>query len=1024
MDILGLFRVGAAVALAAALAIAEPACGQVNDDALSLGAVITGRSSQEGTKRAVYKIAKMQAADVLFNQDKPAALKLLGINPPTIRGTDQSDTFFANMNESQFLEQYSSRLDDEIKGQKFGDVFIGKIAKVAVLGVAAYATDGLALLEQLGAKGLVQIGTNELVDNILISSPLESPSIEGSHIYEFSTAVSTLLKEDTPLTPLIQNDFKTYMDIGDIAALKRSPEYRTFLEENDLEQTESTLANFKGSVAEKLQRLSDLTDNNRGLLLDLRKLEDDEARQSEAIAQKRKELEENQKKIETVGMALSYVEALGQMAGLSNRQMTYVRGAVKIADSLYTALNSTAENPMTYMGGYFAVFVAVISIVQAEQQQDAQASQTDVIMGAMRRLAEQIDGMHTDMINRFTLIDNSLAMNFALQESLLDAILRYEKNETEELTQISSSIERSRDQLREALDAYAERQREALWAECLSIPSGEQLQDQLRQCRNNAELMAIKWSYDAASVASDFDSMFPLNSTNGKLVGSGFTPVFEFSKVIPLYGQLRFDDRFKMPNPMAWMWGAGLMSYLVGNQPYLLRSTTSDDIKSIVEQGRLIQQFYRRLFADEQGQLDIRIVTNLANLYESSLANYTEAVATKLAELQLPLLGPTQSLPEEILPLPSQNLTMAKIMLPPNKPWSTDIVNFSSDSRVADDRQKFNGDLSGKKFSLLTTALKGCSAFSPKYEWATDWDRDIAVNEFVAPDVNNLKARGMPIDASILGLIPREALWMEHLDPRRFHVGACVSELTGFSYGTDNPGPFVVTAIRWGYRITISFYLTDNNTRGGIGQIPIGSAKTSVRIYTPTFLPRNMGTILVPILSSSWSGSTIAGMRVGPIFGHFEDYFAPNPATSEEATNLMSIRQNVELLKNAAIDDFLHDQEIGPVKAVRDEANQKLRVLKGLRLLNIGKFPEVDQALDVVDTQFTKPEYIVPALVDGFSVDQIKLLLKQQQEALTRVQQMAGPPSDTIPDTPVDRLLDDLGLSSTEIVQRESSLVP
>lgn len=95
----------------------------INEDGLVLGAVITGRAANEGTKSAVYKITKMQAAQILFEQDRLAAFKLAGINP-NVGNPIQSRAFVEDMTSREFLERYSKTLDDEIKGQKFGDMFL------------------------------------------------------------------------------------------------------------------------------------------------------------------------------------------------------------------------------------------------------------------------------------------------------------------------------------------------------------------------------------------------------------------------------------------------------------------------------------------------------------------------------------------------------------------------------------------------------------------------------------------------------------------------------------------------------------------------------------------------------------------------------------------------------------------------------------------------------------------------------------------------------------------------------------
>ena len=104
-----------------------------------------------------------------------------------------------------------------------------------------------------------------------------------------------------------------------------------------------------------------------------------------------------------------------------------MQGGIKVADAVYTMYSDIGDNPMTYMGGYFTIASVVISIAQADQQQkqaEAQAEQANVIIDAIKLLSQQIDDMRAELVSRLTQIDNTLAVNFGQQHSLLDAIVK------------------------------------------------------------------------------------------------------------------------------------------------------------------------------------------------------------------------------------------------------------------------------------------------------------------------------------------------------------------------------------------------------------------------------------------------------------------------------------------------------------------------------------------------------------------------------------------------------------------------
>ena len=589
----------------------------------------------------------------------------------------------------------------------------------------------------------------------------------------------------------------------------------------------------------------------------------------------------------------------------------------------------------------------MISIAQADQQQkqaEAQAEQANVIIDAIKLLSQQIDDMRAELVSRLTQIDNTLAVNFGQQHSLLDAIVKNQNNQAEELALIAASLRKSHDELRETLDAYAERQREVLWAECLSMPVTKKAQDEtlLRRRKINAQFMATRWSYTRnISIAPDFETAFPLNPVES-------VPLFEFAKVIPLYGQVRLGQEFHMQNRLAWSWGAELMDYLLLNHPDTLTITSDDDMKELIGHGRLVQQFFRRVFADKGGRPDTTIVTDLAKAYQQLLDMYIDQLALKIVELQLPLSSVTDPLPEEYTPDKIKPVvakaksapttydgpTMLR-KLPRDKPWSADVVNYSETPRVADNRYDFNDELSKQRFSFLTKMLRGCPGYALKRDYGTEWDR-VNVNQNLSSQFDVVNTTGVPVDASILKLMPREALWMEHLDASRFHVGACISELTFFSYYLDDQNPDLSNAIRWGFRMTIRFFLSDLKSGGDVW---IGSAQTRVRIYTPTHIPRDLPAIFRPIFMPTWSGAILLGERVGPIVGHFDDFFAPNNATEEEIKALGQIQRGVEELRDAAIDNFRKNERIGDVNATKQKATQGLQILKGLRFLNYGNLP-------------------------------------------------------------------------------------
>jgi hypothetical protein len=108
------------------------------DDAFALGVVLNGRSEKESTKRAVYKLVKLEAAQQLFTTDKPSAMKLIGFDPAKM--PPEYIAASLKYTEKEFFDEYSKKLDEEITGVTFGDLALSKVAKIALAGVTTYYT--------------------------------------------------------------------------------------------------------------------------------------------------------------------------------------------------------------------------------------------------------------------------------------------------------------------------------------------------------------------------------------------------------------------------------------------------------------------------------------------------------------------------------------------------------------------------------------------------------------------------------------------------------------------------------------------------------------------------------------------------------------------------------------------------------------------------------------------------------------------------------------------------------------------
>ena len=149
----------------------------------------------------------------------------------------------------------------------------------------------------------------------------------------------------------------------------------------------------------------------------------------------------------------------------------------------------------------------------------------------------------------------------------------------------------------------------------------------------------------------------------------------------------------------------------------------------------------------------------------------------------------------------------------------------------------------------------------------TPVEAEIAGHAF-HPDVEYLKATGLPIDSSILPLVPREALWLERLNPSRYKIHVCVSRYSGKSDGREFVGPNkYIFAFKMFLEVDLRFFLSDNTQPANQQSVDISVATMNFRSKVPFHAEEPRNGYYFPVLRSAWEGFQFWAGSARPLWG-------------------------------------------------------------------------------------------------------------------------------------------------------------
>jgi hypothetical protein len=1029
-----------------------------------LGIVMNGRSAQLSTKQTLYKLTKLFVADELYKKDKMAAIWLLerplvGIGPNSPSRELQIELLQHKYDRKTFLHAYSDYLDGEIKGANLGDLPAGKVIKLAASGVAAAVSEGVSFIPKLLLAGTVQFSGDQLVDKIIIKEPMNFDSQHDFSVFELSSQAAAAMENDRTLAPYVASAFRNYAGIVDFKALKNSSEYKTVQSEYSLLRQKGDVTELGRVLSAKLDKVNQLEKQNHDLLLEVREWQkkadwDEERRQQ--LEAKRKELQAN---IEAIDLGFSTMSAFARAAGAGDTEVRLVDLAGKMSSAIMQ-LTSTEDFERTTSAtsnAYFTMFTSVLIFAVEEANKKDQVNPMQVLMEAIVELGHKIDRLRDEMIVRFQEVDGTLAREFARQEHLSDIIIDIQKGNTQQLNRILERVDRTKKTIIDVLNAYDQRNQDVLIADCLS----SQQPDSLNHCKNNAYLQASKWSYEYPSVESDFSSVF---GNAGVPATQQAVPVFlsRFAKVLPLYAKTRFDGDYTMPNPEVWSEGSDLLVHLFLQQPSLLRATSSRNIDETLRGGRSIQTFFRELFTtpakDGHYKVDPSVILTLADDYAKSLKMYLSKLQESAAKVQVPWNNPKERLPEEASVVVSEkdwgdggeDVSSEHIRLnwvpsgPPNAkgliesvpmplildsdpktfiPWEFVPTNLSNQSNAHAGRGKISQDDAKKYFKIAVRKLQACPDMSAnfKLEQVSDWDRG-AGDVLEKDDIKRLRSPGFDLDSSILPLIPREALWLERMDPK-YTVNVCVSGLNWYSNQSVTVGNYFYFDYK--FRATLRFTLTDPEQ----GNIVVGYAKggviSKVRVTQDHYFNhpgKEFPDTFFSVVTMAWVGYKPGPDQMGPIQNNIDKYFVTIPASSGVAKNLTYVREKVQFLRSQIIQtqfNTLVESNSGPEKSVAEE---KLRILQGLQLLGADQPDEIAQILVRLREQLTllKPSDLPELIRSGVASQQIQDRIDEQVMKLRRfVSERSGRELEAPITTPVDYEVSALQFLKDDAQKRE-----
>jgi hypothetical protein len=964
----------------------------------------------------------MQTALEVFRQDKVRAMRLIGF--PGLEHFPQSSSVVLAKwgTEKDFLEEYSRVVDNEVRGLKLGSLPISGVTNVAIAATGAWLGGGPVV-------GATTEWAKSSINDYMLTDPVRLRPTSNEVIYPTALKVVEQIHSEPELGPILADTLRAYGDIGDISMIKKSSEFQSYLQKlqiNELQTQYSLLSEgqktsterlsyFNKSLSSGLNKLADLQSEHMEITnailahqvrTDMGQAERERRRQE--LEAKRAQIREN---IQALQAGFGAAAFIARVSGANANQIRAIQAAGQATDVLYSIMTSTSQNPMVLLGGWFTVATIAISFIESQNQPQDRIPD---ILAAMQRLAEQIDALRDEMLNQFQRIDSALHFGFLRQESLLNSVIQLQRGQNLEFDKIKITINRARDEIRDLFNAYAERNRKVTWTICLNLERQET--EKGRDCAINAFVLAASGAWDAISMAKSLEELFP---KTGNLAERGLIRTqSELHRAVPVFAQLRFDQQYQIPNPQVWMWGAGLLSRMFQTFPQLMLLNFGQDWSNITSAGVQIQRFYREAFATPvtggKYVVDGQVISKQLDRYKSALLIYVSEIGKSLQTVHYPFSNPGQPLPEEYV---SEEDNLRTSPAPDSTGDFPQVVNIGSKRLAGKGRGIFHPHEVAKFHPIVVDPLRLCRGeVKPEFEAA----KGIQLWEAPFTEVfNEIKANRWFLDATVLPLIPREAIWLERIDPRRFKLSACVSRFFGAlreegnvigildSQGKLVPnsadGAFVYTN-----KMDLIFNLEDANTREAF---ELGGARMNLSIRVNPKDLELLGTEKsVSIIRKAWDGWS-RNSHYGPIRNNIDKYFAPVVTSGVRNDLTAKLEALVESYRDLFTTNAEKDWLVGDVATARSEALLEYQTLKALRFLNYTNSDEVAAMFEIMDQKvsLTAPDQVSSMSLRGVSAEAFyDHITKQALAYKRRVAQLGARILDLPVRTPVDEILAEL----------------
>lgn len=1023
--------------------------GLPTDQAYLLSVYISSNTYKPGIQQLVYKTQKFQTGAALYNADRKQALKLIGVPVDAYDGQNQ-DAMYAKYDRATYLRELSTTIDQEVQGLNFGDAPVGKIAKYAITGALASVTAPTGFAGSLAINSYSKYELDSYFSGIPYIPSKGAGDIDRSIIMDYSAQLSGVVQGGSDLAPYLKADMKKYGQIENPSNLKYSAEmkwdnfskqFEDFKEkfQAKYDKTDPGLAPDQRRVNAAKEMTTDQLKNLSGLLEENNKLIKEQTEQAKVDQQKAHELQQRAQIMEATG---AMIMTIASASGASPHDQRMINLAFQMADTMSRVVTSVAGNPMTYAGGYFAIASIAMSFVTEMMRQDDNS--VSATLQAIEQLSKQIDDLRLDMLAEFGEVKSGLTVGFARQEYLLQAIMNAQRGQTQELIRISDQIKSTNNRIYEMLDAHFQRGEDLSWAICGDVirQSEKASLEGLSGCRNSGMFLATSWATDSVSVARDFTELLQ-NKKNAQTPKAESDLMKEISRAIPLYARSKFGDGYSMANPVSWAKGTELYLRVLQARPDFLTTDTITEFDNIIGAGRQLREFYRTVFArtgSNSGSytVDTSFVLKLLNDYQQKTKLFLAALEEKLDETPAPRNAFDQPLPGEVKDertkvLPPSTKGKRAIdafgqkfsLVQPTGPFQMDIVNVADHRQAPLGRGSWNVNEAKATFPGLVGTMKACLEKDGLKEEIVGGGPSI---DAAKQDLNILKTRGLPLDASIIPLVPREALWLQKMHPKKFYIYACVSKYKAYQ-GGDNDLKRALS--HYGYlmlmsslQLTIEFRLKDLESGTGESGLKIGSAQTSMRLATPTPAIGNgvqVSDIWYPMLLAAWNKRERYSITVGPIQNNIDRYFTVNAPDDLVKKNLDYVR-SLEEYEVAEIDKKAKDYlNIGDLQTKREDMQLAYGVLKTARVLNSAGIASIDGFFETLSkpSALLSPAGIEAKIIEGTSLKKMLPHLGAQYRYLKKkLALINGQKLDKAPSTPVDSMLGELELLEQQIPAR------